>query len=777
MKMRTRARGLLGFALAAMLLVAFAAWLTRSGVLLTSPIEGVNSLGVMWPFLQTPVRGFSEWDSSLFFGIPTAEGDIWLSKLNLWTNLFRLLGPSPFTFNTLQLAKISLMGALFFQVLRRMLGVRHDVACVSAVAYCLLPAHLETTFEPVSGFLIISLSCLVLLWHRFQSNLLSLPQWWLASTLIAGANFYTGNGANNMALLLVNCGLMFCAVLPRAGAKRALLWSGAAGLVAVIVAAPIFAGPLLGSVERRQGGEEFQFPMVTPNFASWLYSFFPFRFSAERGRVVWNYAEYFGIGLFSSIFAPLAISIVCFRRKDVRWRISAWLVVAYFIACTVIGYHSIAPPPGMLGSLISELFAEYPLDIVLWVMAILAAFALDSVLSGKWRLSAWVGWFSGIVAAFVCIVGIVAFGMVVNRQFGDTHDTWLQALGEGLQRIHPSRPASLTGSLGSFLANPLVAGDWLGARAPLLLAIFLGLGCAWVGFTFALKTAAPKPWMRVLVLGGVFTHAVSLLLWTEDFDRAVLPWLNRSDPLARALRSLDRTDRLATFWTWDHLNQPFCGANSRFFTAAEQLSSMHSFVPRDVRGLLAGLHGIDDPYARLRFDVCHPPSPPFTNRNLLNYCGVGYFLIPDGTNPGNVSTIASADGWTLYRNDQAEPMIAAGHDTLRITQPLEVGEGELRFSAVFESPEVVVLKYGFHKNWRLFVDGQPRHLLRENHGLMQMDLPTGTHAVRLEFQAVALKVSGAVAAIAALVIIVSLASPRLRCQSAASLFQHRQTRP
>ena len=45
-----------------------------------------------------------------------------------------------------------------------------------------------------------------------------------------------------------------------------------------------------------------------------------------------------------------------------------------------------------------------------------------------------------------------------------------------------------------------------------------------------------------------------------------------------------------------------------------------------------------------------------------------------------------------------------------------------------------------------------------------MDLPTGTHAVRLEFHAVALTVSGMVAAIVGIAMFVMLAHPGLRYQ-------------
>jgi uncharacterized membrane protein YfhO len=49
-------------------------------------------------------------------------------------------------------------------------------------------------------------------------------------------------------------------------------------------------------------------------------------------------------------------------------------------------------------------------------------------------------------------------------------------------------------------------------------------------------------------------------------------------------------------------------------------------------------------------------------------------------------------------------------------------------------PSLVVVAQTYYHNWRVYVDGQPTHLLRANYAFQALQVPAGRHHVRLAYE-------------------------------------------
>ena len=704
------------------------------GILLTSPSEGVGGFGVMWPFIS----GSSLWttiDQGLFFGAPTSDGDIWLSQMNLYYIVARLLGGSLVVINFLQIVKMTLVGLLFFKVMTGVFHVERKIAGCFSVAYILLPAHIETQYESVSGIVLISFSLILLLAHRVQANNLPHSVLITGASCLAGLSFYTGNGANNVALTGLATLVLIWAFLGRVDLRRGVFLIAIFLASVFLISLPVIVSPIIGELSRRQGTA--LVAMKATTFVSWLYANAPFRFFSKSSGTVWSYTEFLGVSTFASLFALPAVAVCFFKAKknSLVFAMSSF-VIGYILICGLVmqitGGRPVMPA-SMLGSLSLQLLGEYPLDFVLWMAALLSAISVDRIISGAWKLPRYTVLFTLIPAILWSVVALWAMVCIFEFTLSG-RSTALSTAIDLLACRGAARPASMSGSLALFLTRPDVEHDWFIGRSLLFLGMNFGAAATWVACTWILATKFPsnRGW-RTLLLLGVLLHGICLFIWSENFDRNVISWTKNHDAVRRALAELKLGDRLAVGWIWDGAGEPYFGANARFFTKAEVLSCMHSFVTPQARKLLAVSHGIADADAQHAFDVCHPPDFPFSNRRFLDYLGCNYFLVPSHRQIANTEDIAEAEGWTLKKSISAEALITLSDNLARVLSS-DFKNGQISFDYIASRPLTVVVKYIALKNWNAYCNGERVLIFPGDDGLITLRLPAGENKVRLIYQ-------------------------------------------
>ena len=195
-------------------------------------------------------------------------------------------------------------------------------------------------------------------------------------------------------------------------------------------------------------------------------------------------------------------------------------------------------------------------------------------------------------------------------------------------------------------------------------------------------------------------------------------------------------------------------ANCNLLDAVPKVDGFFSLVPRESDGLISLLYGA-------------------TNANfprLNDFLGVSQITAPDeffhwqprrtflplvtaGQKPvflddaGTLRALSQPDfdgGKMVFLPPEAKSLVTVTSQTAArvLSSQFKAERADIEVEAA--EPSLVVVAQTYYHNWRVYVDGQPAHLLRANHAFQAIQVPAGRHYIRLAYEDLALQFGAAV---------------------------------
>ena len=98
----------------------------------------------------------------------------------------------------------------------------------------------------------------------------------------------------------------------------------------------------------------------------------------------------------------------------------------------------------------------------------------------------------------------------------------------------------------------------------------------------------------------------------------------------------------------------------------------------------------------------------------------------------------------VFLPPEAKMLVSVTNETSARVTNVRFGNQYVDADIVADEPSLVVVSQTYYHDWRAFVDGHRTPLLRANHAFQAIQVPAGTHQIRLSYQDRTFKTGAAV---------------------------------
>jgi Bacterial membrane protein YfhO len=102
----------------------------------------------------------------------------------------------------------------------------------------------------------------------------------------------------------------------------------------------------------------------------------------------------------------------------------------------------------------------------------------------------------------------------------------------------------------------------------------------------------------------------------------------------------------------------------------------------------------------------------------------------------------------LFLPSEAKSFMTVSNQTVAKILNSKFGNQSVDIEVEAQEPSLVVVAQTYYHNWRVYVDGQPTHLLRANYAFQAFQVPVGKHKIHLAYEDRAFKLGAAISGIA-----------------------------
>jgi hypothetical protein len=185
-------------------------------------------------------------------------------------------------------------------------------------------------------------------------------------------------------------------------------------------------------------------------------------------------------------------------------------------------------------------------------------------------------------------------------------------------------------------------------------------------------------------------------------------------------------------------------ANCNLLDAVPKVDGFFSLVPRENDGLISLLYGATNAnFPRLNdfLGVSQITAPDEffhwqPRRTFLPLVTAGQkpvFL----DDPGTLRVLTQPDfegGKMVFLPPEAKSLVTVTNQTAARVLSSQFKAQRVDIDVEAAEPSLVVVAQTYYHNWRVYVDGQPTHLLRANYAFQALQVPAGRHHVRLAYE-------------------------------------------